>query len=132
MWSFGTILLALNALTGLIILEWSWFKFRRFRNPNRDLDALYPGIRRNDSPNWKKWKLYPGAMTLMLPRLIITTLIAISLLIWLNLFMLGHTEGDPITGCRRSILTFLYKLHVHFQCAIGWFTRVKWCRISSE
>ena len=132
MWSFLTILLALNALIGLIALEWSWYKFRRFRNPNKDLDILYPAYRRNDSPHWQKWKLYPGAMTLMIPRILIGTILAINLIIWLKLFMLGHTDGNPIVGCRRAILSFFYKMHVHLQCAFTWFTRVKWQRISSE
>ena len=113
MWSFGTILLALNAFCGLCMMEWAWHKFRRFRNPNRDLDVLYPAYRRDDATKWKKWKLYPGAMTILIPRILISVLVAISLVIWLNIFMLGHTKDTPITGCRRAILSFFYKLHTH-------------------
>ena len=71
-------------------------------------------------------------MTILWPRMILATLTAISLVIWLNIFMLGHTQGAPITGCRKSCLSFFYKLHVHIQCAVGWFTRVKWVRLSQE
>ena len=79
----------MNAFLGLIIFEFSWGKFRRFRNPNRDLDALYPSYRRDDAIHWQKWKLYPGAVTIMLPRVIFMLLTCVGLLIWLNILMLG-------------------------------------------
>ena len=42
------ILLLINAVLGIIAFEWAWFKFKRFRNPNKELSALYPGLRRDD------------------------------------------------------------------------------------
>ena len=64
-------LLALNALVGLAFFEWSWYKFRRYRNPNAALDAIYPAYRRNDAKHWQKWKLYPGALTILIPRVLL-------------------------------------------------------------
>jgi len=47
--TFWNIVFGLNAAIGLFMLEYSWFKMRRFRNPNRDLDAIYPAYRRADA-----------------------------------------------------------------------------------
>ena len=68
----------------------------------------------------------------MIPRILIGILLAIHLIIWLKILMLGHTDGNPIVGCRRAILSFFYKMHVHLQCAFTWFTRIKWQQISTE
>ena len=50
--TFWNCVIFMNALFGLIIFEHSWYKFRRFRNPNKDLDALYPAYRRDDALRW--------------------------------------------------------------------------------
>ncbi len=58
-WPFFTwvnILLVLNAILGLVVFEWAWFKTRRFRKPIAELNAQFPELCRNDAPNWKKWK----------------------------------------------------------------------------
>ena len=58
-----------NALLGVLLLEYSWSKTKHFRAPIPELDALMPAWRRNDAKYWQKWKFYPGAMTVMLPRI---------------------------------------------------------------
>ena len=87
--TFWRVAVALNALLGWLLLEWSWAKFRRFRLPLKDLDAIYPAYARTDAPKWQKWKLYPGALTLLIPRAIFGVLVMVSLLIFLNVIMLG-------------------------------------------
>jgi len=64
------ILILLNAIFGAILLEISWAKLSRFRNPNAELDEHFPAFRRTDALTWRKWKLYPGAVTIMIPRFI--------------------------------------------------------------
>lgn len=65
----GIIVLA-NAILGLILFEWAWSKTKRFRNPNKDLNKVFSMFERKDAAGWAKWKFYPGAITLLLPRLI--------------------------------------------------------------
>ena len=91
--TFWHYIIFINALVGWVSLEWSWNKFRRFRNPNKDLDAIYPCYARADAAKWQKWKLYPGAMTIMIPRFIFISLAAVALLVWLNIIMMGQTKG---------------------------------------
>ena len=37
-YSWQIILIALNAIVGLIVFEWAWFKNKRFRKPVHQLD----------------------------------------------------------------------------------------------
>ena len=37
-------MLLLNAVCGLIIFEWGWYKTRRFRHPIAELNAQFPEI----------------------------------------------------------------------------------------
>ena len=74
-------LLALNAILGLVGFEWAWYKTRRFRNPIQALDEQFPELRRFDAPHWAKWRHYPGAVTLMIPRILIAISIIIALAI---------------------------------------------------
>ena len=102
--SFWNLAIFMNAICGLLILEISWYKFRRFRNPNKDLDAIYPAYRRDDAVKWQKWTLYPGAVTIMIPRIIFMLFTCVGLLFWLNILMLGQPKGVPLSGCRKICL----------------------------
>ena len=130
--TFWNMVIFLNAVCGIIIFEYSWWKMKRFRNPNKELDVLYPGYRRDDIINWSKWKMYPGAATILLPRMLFLVVSMISLMIWINIFMIGQEEGVPLTGCRKRGLAFIYKVHAHLMCTIGWFTSVSWERMNLE
>ena len=120
-----------SAIVGLLLFEWAWYRLRRFRNPNKDLDALYPAYQRSDALEWRKWKLYPGAVTLLIPRLIITVLAVVSLYIWLTICLWGHPKGEPITGCRKTILRNVYKVHTHF-VSLGFFHQLRWVQVPPE
>lgn len=106
-------MLFLNALLGWFILEWAWIKFRRFRAPLKELDAIYPAYARTDAAKWQKWRLYPGALTIMIPRALLVVLLLTSLLLSINVIMIGVSRGTPITGCRKALLSFAYKFHAH-------------------
>ena len=59
------ILLIANSILGLVMFEWSWKKMAPFRNVVEDRDSRYPPFRRLDVLKWRKWKFYPGAITLL-------------------------------------------------------------------
>ena len=66
-------------------------------------------FRRLDVHRWRKWQFYPGAMTLLLPRLIIATILLILLLIVLNIMLIGHDRSRPMAdGLRKKCLQYIY------------------------
>ena len=117
-----SVLLVLNAIIGLIAFEWGWRKTRRFRNPIEELNAQFPELCREDARHWKKWKLYPGALTLLVPRLIWILSIALIMVILLNVILIGHKDSTPITGCRRFFLRIVMTLGTNLVSMFGWFT----------
>ena len=68
-------LIIVQAIIGLICFEYAYHSLRRFRNPNTDLDEIYPCYRRRDAKNWNKFKFYPGALFLLVPRFLIMIVI---------------------------------------------------------
>lgn len=46
------VLLLLNAICGLLIFEWAWYKNRRFRYPIAELNAQFPELMRTDTHMW--------------------------------------------------------------------------------
>ena len=72
-------LLLANTVLGIYLFEVAWYKTRRFRKPIKELDAQFHDIRRFDAVNWKKWKHYPGAATLLIPRLLFALVMGIIL-----------------------------------------------------
>ena len=82
-------LLIMNAVLGLLLFEWAWYKTYKVRNPIQELDDIFPAYRRRDAPKWQKWRFYPGAITLLLPRMILAILGGISLTIFINVTMVG-------------------------------------------
>jgi len=124
-WPYVTwlnVLLVLNAALGLTAFEWAWRKTRRFRKPIEELDAQFPELARKDAPNWKKWKLYPGAITLLVPRLIWTMLVGVIMVILLNVILICHDSSGPITGCRRFFLRRVMYICTNLISVVGWFT----------
>jgi len=130
--SWQVILLLLNAGFGLIAFEWAWHKTRRFRSPVKELEALVPAFRRNDAERWRKWAFYPGAMTLLFPRFFFAIFIGLFLAIFLPVALLCQPKDQPIRGCRRVIIRWVYKV-----CALCFqlftnFNFVTWHTLSME
>lgn len=86
---FLKFLICLNAILGLAMFEWAWFSLRRFRNPNLELDAIYPAYRRVDALNWRKWRFYPGAVTLFIPRFLLSLVLVVSMYLWATVLLIG-------------------------------------------
>ena len=126
------ILLTVNALIGLALFEWAWAKSYRFRNPIKELDDMFPATKRIDATKWKKWYFYPGAVTLLLPRFVLGTLCFASMVMWINITMIGQERNAPIGEQRKRCLLFLYKFHTYFLASVTFFTLLKWERVSNE
>lgn len=119
----GLIIFAIvNAVLGLIVFEWAWYKTRRFRNPIIELNAQFPELSRNDAPNWRKWKLYPGALTFMLPRFL--GLLVIGGIMWLLLkfWLCCHNPKRPMKGCRRCLVRWTFKICMFLMGFLCWWT----------
>jgi len=109
--SWQVILLLLNASLGLILFEWAWYANRRFRKNIPELDALLPAFRRNDAPKWQKWRFYPGAMTIMIPRFLFGVCVTLFILLPIvKIALIGQPMHEPITGCRRVLIRWAYRI----------------------
>ena len=71
-------------------------------------------------------------MTVLVPRFVIGVVAFISLLFWVNILMVGHPMGEPLTGVRKKILAWTYKLHVYTQSVFALFTSIRYREISLE
>ena len=134
-WPYFTwtnILIVLNAVLGLAAFEWAWHKTRRYRNPIQELDRQFPEIRRFDAPNWVKWKHYPGALTIMIPRMLLVLFILLCLITSLAIFMIGHNRSRPLGGCRKFLCSGALKLFTNLMCVFGWFTYMGYGYLSRE
>merc|ERR1711957_903296 len=71
-WKSGTAyFLYINAILGLIMFELAYARFKRFPEMNTryaHINDKFPAFKRTDTREWARWKFWPGAMTLFLPR----------------------------------------------------------------
>ena len=63
------IYVVVQAILGIVAIEYSLCKLSRFMEKNNERDEKFPHFRRYDSQYWARWKLYPGAMFLMPTRI---------------------------------------------------------------
>ena len=104
----------------------------RYRKPIPELEELMPAWRRDDSKRWAKWKFYPGAVTIMLPRLFFGIVMAIVLCLVLKIMLIGQPLKDPIRGCRRVTIRLFFKLFAWlFQLVVD-FNFVTWKTLTME
>ncbi len=107
-WVHAIIWPVLNALIGLLIFELSWKKTRPIREIDEARDSKYPSFRRYDAKLWQRWKFYPGALTLMFPRLILVILNLVLCWILTLIITIGFDMEQPLTGWRNAIIKPLY------------------------
>ena len=120
--TWTNVLLVLNTVCGIALFEWAWYKARRFRHPIEELDKQFPELRRFDGPKWKKWKLYPGAAFLLMPRIILCVLGIVIMVILVNIVMIGHDRKKPLGSCRGFLSRIILKLGSHLFSIVGYFT----------
>ena len=66
------ILFGFYMILGLAMFEWAWASMKPFIQVNEARDSEYPAYRRYDVKNWKKWKFYFGAVTVMPMRFLLS------------------------------------------------------------
>lgn len=64
-------LLVANAIIGLILFEIAWKMTAKLRIADEERDKNYPSRRRLDIGKPQKWRFYPGALTILLPRILL-------------------------------------------------------------
>jgi hypothetical protein len=104
------IALAVYSFVGFALFEWSWYKIKPIREIDEARDSKYPPFRRLDAQFLKKWKFYLGAITIMPIRFIICILTIVTSYIFVKLISIGHNiETEPLKGCRKTFIGFIYK-----------------------
>jgi len=95
--------LVLNACLGAFLFERAWANTKRQREVSEERDRHFPAWRRHDAPKWKKWQMYPFAVTILIPRLLAGVCCLLLTVIINNILMLGVDFKKPIPTWRRSI-----------------------------
>ena len=117
------ILLITNAMLGVILFEWAWIKMYVHRNlPNQlpELHEKMAAFRRLDAHKWKKWQFYPGAMTILVPRLIFGAIFGICVVTMVSICLIGHDRSKPIPiGFRKW---FLRQVYIFWSTVLSMFT----------
>lgn len=126
------LMLLLNAGLGTLWLEWAWYRTRRYRKPIVELNAQFPELCRYDAPSWRKWKLYPGAMTFLIPRflLIVGSLGLTGLL--LKIWLIGHKQNTPMSSFRKFLCGTTLKVITKLMGLFGWWTNFSYERLTLE
>jgi hypothetical protein len=65
------IVFAVQAILGVIAFEWAWKRTERQRTTVEERDSQFPAFRRLDVHLWRKLKFYPGAIFVLIPRLLV-------------------------------------------------------------
>jgi hypothetical protein len=88
-----------------------------------ELERLFPAFRRQDALEWRKWKLYPGAMVLLIPRIILLIAFSLVCFILLKIFLICHDHRRPYFGIRKFLINGAYYICCRF---IGVFVFSTW------
>jgi hypothetical protein len=91
---------------GVGMFEWAWKKMKPLHEVNEERDSKFPAYRRWDVDKWKKWKFYPGAISLLPFKFFGTIFLLIILYIVVRIATLGHdfSSGGPIKGYYRNLV----------------------------
>ena len=116
-------ILVFNALVGIFILERTWKRVSRFRNPpSMELEELFSAHSRKDALNWKRWKLYPGAMFFLVPRMVFCLVSLLLCVLCTKIFLCGHKQNVPLHGCRKKMINWSYNFFIRIFALFGLFT----------
>ena len=105
------IYLGVQAVLGVIMIEYAWARNKRFIVQDEERDKNYPLFRRHDSKHWARWKFYPGAIIWMPTRFFSLIIIATIFNIIASLLTCGHdfSKGPIKKGCRRTLIRGIYR-----------------------
>lgn len=87
---FLQIYLGVQAVLGIIMIEYAWSRNKRFLIQDEERDKNYPLFRRHDSKYWARWKFYPGAILWLPTRFFGLIIIALTFNIIASLLTCGH------------------------------------------
>ena len=77
-------------------------------------------FRRLDAHKWAKWQFYPGAMTILVPRLIFGAIFGICVVSMVSICLIGHDRSKPIQiGFRKW---FLRQVYIFWSTMLSMFT----------
>ena len=104
------IYLIVQAVLGIILVEFALSRFKRFMEQDEARDANFPAFRRYDAPHWNRLMFYPGAITILIPRILLFLVNLFLIVILINLALIGSSDetGQRKIGCRQNILNFIY------------------------
>jgi hypothetical protein len=87
-------LLVLNAILGLLLLEWAWKQLRNvIETQDEERNKQYPAFYRRDVKDWSKNKFRLGAATFLLVRLVFYVGSALTCAILLYIINFFNKEG---------------------------------------
>ena len=93
---------------------------------------MYPAFRRTDAEKWQKWKLYPGAVTVLLPRFFIFLILLIAVTIGYQTLKIGRDPEKPLNGMRKFLVHMNVKWLTIFVCFFSYWTHLTWDELSNE
>jgi len=101
-----------QAIVGVLLFERAWYQTRRFRDGDDERDSHYPELRRTDAKKWAKWKFYPGAIFVLVPRALLNAICISFLALSIKLLCIGHDldKGPIPDGCRKRCIRAVYFL----------------------
>jgi hypothetical protein len=98
----------MNAVMGLVWLEFALWRSKRFRSVPEELDSQFPAWRRLDAKNWNRFLMYPGAMTVLIPKCIFMLLCVLVVAINCRAMLICHDLNKPIVGMRKLLLRMMF------------------------
>ena len=116
------ILVSTNAVIGLLWFEYAWAKLARYRDPIKELDELLPAYRRDDALKWSKLWLYPGAVTVLMPRMILMVVSFLLCVMFLRIALVCHDHRQPLSGFRKGLVRCIYYVNFRFTGVFALFT----------
>ena len=92
-----------------------------------------PAFRRDDAAKWRKWRFYLGAITLLVPRLILQVIAAFIMIVVINILLICHDKTKPIeNGCRKGCLKVVCSFGARLFVFIIYFGHLRVRYVSKE
>jgi hypothetical protein len=102
MWQYIVWPIVAYMVFGFLVFEWAYFRVRSLREVNEARDSRYPAFRRLDVGRWRRWKFYPGAITVLPIRIIMIVIIGLGCYVVVRIVTLGVKIGEkPLKGIRE-------------------------------
>lgn len=79
------------------------------KNSLEALHSQFPYIRRTDAKGWSRCQFWPGAMTVLIPRVLIMFICFFMLWLGVSILLIGYDSSGPLVGCRKCLVRTTYK-----------------------